>query len=590
METTPQNQRHSEHKNHREVQSNFSEQLHPKVIQLLKNRNIHNDLELSQYLSWDLKLLPDLSKFKDIKRASERLTSALMNGEKFAIYGDYDVDGTTSCALFYHFFSNLGELSTEVTLIQPSRFVEGYGLHVSSIDDALAREIKVLVTVDCGITNNEAAAYAKEKHIDLIITDHHKDAREDMPDAYAIVNPNRRDELEPELHDAKSYAGVMVAFCVCVEIRNELLKRNYSIPSLYPLLQFVAIGTICDLAYLNTPNKILVRHGLKQLKTTEYVGLKTFLGPNDLKDPIVSSEKLAFHIGPLINAKGRLEHPEAALKLLTTKNSEMAMQLYEELKRCNAERKAIQNEVFKEAKAQFQQQLLDRTFPMAILHAPHWHEGVIGIVASKIVESFGVPAMILTDTGHEGVIKGSCRTAGPLDLFELLKECEDLFLKFGGHKAAAGLSMNRIHLNELRERLYKRLNAMPAILRSKPEFYDLELDGKDIGPKLVKDLGHLEPFGMGNHKPKFLMKDLELKNFEILKDGHVKWTFKKDQQHFTGISFSYLDKPHSIHPKILFEQQMKNPKVAQISATFQLSLNRFNNSETIQLLIEKVEI
>ena len=242
--------------------------LHPVIKSLFLKRGL-NQNQQEEFLSWDLKSLPELTDLQDITKAAQRIKKSMSYGKKIGVYGDYDVDGTTSCALFWQFFKSLNY--ENVVLIQPSRFVEGYGLHKSSIDDALSQDIDLLITVDCGITNTEAALYSKEKGLDLIITDHHTDACEAMPEAYAIVNPNRRDE--PENSPLKTLAGVGVAFCVCLEVKNLLESEGKVCPSLYPLLEYVAIGTICDLAKLTPVNLKLVRHGLKKVKESSFLGV-----------------------------------------------------------------------------------------------------------------------------------------------------------------------------------------------------------------------------------------------------------------------------------------------------------------------------
>lgn len=561
------------------------QQLHPVIEKLFKKKGF-TQKQIEDFLSWDLKTIPDLSSLKDLKKSSERIIHAIDAEEKIGIYGDYDVDGTTSCALFYQFFKLLG---VEVELIQPSRFVEGYGLHLSSIDDALAKKIRLLITVDCGISNNEAADYAKEKGLDLIITDHHKDARETMPNAFAVVNPNRRDEVEnPNYEELKTLAGVAVAFAVCVQVRNDLIAKGQKIPSIYSLLQYVAIGTICDLAFLSPINLKFVRHGLKQIKTTEYPGLKVFFTYEELNAPLISSEKLGFHIGPLINSKGRLEHPEASLQLLICDNTEKAKYYYDLLVSCNNERKFITSEVYDEAKTQIQKEVetSDKEHLITIAYRPHWHEGVIGIVASRLVEAFKVPAIVFTDSEHEGIIKASCRTAGDLDLFNLLKKVDHLFVKFGGHKAAAGLSMPKENLQEFIALMNQNLKEIPAIVRTRMDFYDLEIEANEINPKLMRDLDLLEPFGMGNEKPKFKIKNVKLESFDILKEAHVRWNFSKENVKLKGISFSYIGKYNAISPKEVFTMQESKNEYSSIY--FTLSLNRFNGNESIQLMVDRI--
>lgn len=559
-------------------------EIHPVINRLFNKRGL-NSADIEKYLSWDLKLLPDLTSLKDIEVTSKRILKAIEQKEKIGIYGDYDVDGTTSCALFYHFFKLL---NYEVDLIQPSRFIEGYGLHLSSIDEAAKKDIKLLITVDCGITNNEAALHALELGLDLIITDHHKDARDEMPKAFAIVNPNRRDEDNIEL---KSLAGVGVAFAICLQIRNDLIKQGHNPPSIYPLLQFVAIGTICDLAYLTPTNLKLVRHGLKLMKTTEYPGLRAFFTSEELKATIIPSDKLAFQIGPLINSKGRLDHPDVALKLLIADNSDTARNNYDQLVACNNERKFIQSQVFEEARKIISKEIESLEYNeehlISVAYKSDWHEGVIGIVASKLVETFKVPAIVFTDSEHAGIIKASMRSAGELDIFALLKKCEHLFLKFGGHKAAAGLSMNKENLKEFKKLINAELKNIPAIVRTRTVYYDLEIKAQEINPQIMKDLEKMEPFGMGNERPLFKITGVKLDTFDVMKDLHVRWGLSQEKVKMKGISFNYIGKFNSLKPQEIFSTQ--NLKHEDLSIYFSLSLNRFNGNESIQLMVDRFE-
>lgn len=562
------------------------QQLHP-IIQRLFDKKGFTHKMIEDFLSWDLKTIPDMSSLKDLGKASKRIIEAIDREEKIGIYGDYDVDGTTSCALLFHFFKMLG---VNVSTVQPSRFIEGYGLHLSSIDEAVENNLKILITVDCGISNNEAADYAKEKGLDLIITDHHKDARETMPAAFAVINPNRRDELDnPDYPQLKTMAGVAVGFALAVQIRADLIAKGQKIPSIYSLLQFVAIGTICDLAHLSPLNLKLVRHGLKLIKDTEYPGLRAFFTNEELKAKTIPSEKLAFHVGPLINSKGRLEHPEASLQLLISDNAEKAREYYDLLVSCNQERKFIQSEVFTEAREQVKRELnnFDGEHLITIVYQPHWHEGVIGIVASKLVETFKVPAIVFTDSEQEGIIKASCRSAGDLDIFNLLKKEESLFIKFGGHKAAAGLSMPKENLRAFIDNMNASLKDVPAIVRTRMDFYDLDIDASEINPQLMRDLDLLEPFGMGNEKPKFRIKGVKLESFDLMKDVHVRWNLSKEKTKLKGISFNYIGKHDTSAPAEIYSTQ--NLKQEDLSVYFTLGLNRFNGNESIQLMIDKLE-
>ncbi len=561
-----------------------SQKFHPVIARLFQSKDM-GPKEVEDFLSWDLKKLPAFTELKDLDKACKRILEAIEKKQKIGIYGDYDVDGTTSCALMYHFFKSI---QTEVELVQPSRFIEGYGIHPPAIDQAIEKNIELLITVDCGITNNEAAIHAKEKGLDLIITDHHKDGRDEMPPAYAVVNPSRRDE-DPE-SELKFMAGVTVAFAVCVRLREMLLEKGHECPSLYPLLQFVAIGTVCDLVPLSPMNLKLTRHGLKQMPQTSFPGIRTFLPPEERKLEFTPSEKLSFLIGPMINSKGRLDHPEKALELLISDDSDHARLCFNHLEIANRERKFIQAQVFEEAREQVLKEMKGEDLPIIIVYNPEWHEGVIGIVASKLVESFKVPAIVFTNAEDKNLIKASARSAGDMSIFEALNEHKELFAKFGGHKAAAGLSMPKENFESFKTSMTKYVANIPLALRTVQESYDLDIVPEEIDPKLVKDLEKLEPFGMGNQKPVFRMTNFILENYDILKDVHVRWNFRSASDpkiKLKGISFNYIGKWGMLHPEELFNHQKNNGE--GLTAYFTLGINRFNGNEYIQLMVNKIE-
>lgn len=564
-----------------DITQTATHELNPVLVRLFKKRGF-SPTAVQDMLSWNLKEIPDLTNMIDLEKASHRLLRALAEGEKIAVYGDYDVDGTTSCALLWHFFKMLG---VEIEVYQPSRFVEGYGIHPSSIDRALEDGIKVLMTVDCGISNTATADYAQEKGIDLIITDHHKDGAPHIPRAFAVVNPSRRDE--PEDSPLKSLAGVGVAFALALQMKNDLSKRGTEIPSLYPLLQFVAIGTISDLARMTPVNLRLTRHGLKQIPKTQYSGLRTFFNPEEMNAMMIPSERISFHVGPHINSKGRLDHPERALKLLISDNLQDSREHFSHLEVANRDRRVIQAEVFEEAKKDVLRSLSGADLTINILYQPHWHEGVIGIVASKLVETFEVPAIVFTNAEEEGVIKASCRSAGDLNMFDLLNQCSDLFIKFGGHKAAAGLSMKKENFHVFKARMIDLLRDIPHALRTKTSSFDVEVGIEEISGHLVKDLEKLEPFGPGHEKPVFRMKNAVIQSYRVMKDAHVRWTFAgADGKKISvqGISFNYMGKWNEMTPDELFQMQAKAGLIVQ----FTLGVNRFNGNETIQLMVNKV--
>ncbi len=567
--------------------SNPESELHPVIQAILERRGYKGPQGLAEFFSWDLKKLSDLSALKDLNKAAQRVVLAVQQGEKIGIYGDYDVDGTSSCALLYFFFKML---NVSVDLVQPSRFVEGYGIHPLNIDAAVKKELKLLITVDCGITAHDAAKRAREVGLDLIITDHHKESLEGLPQAYAVVNPNRNDEKGDA--SLKSLAGVGVAFCLALEIRKILEGQGKPMPSLYPLLQFVAIGTICDLAPMTPVNLKLVRHGLKQMAESCYSGIRSFFTPEERAAGKVLSEKCGFYIGPMINSKGRLEHPEKSLELLVSEDSDQAFLCYNQLDISNRERKIIQAGVFELAREQVIRDLEGDDPVVSIAYSPEWHEGVIGIVASKLTDTFKVPAIVFTNAEEEGMLKGSARSAGDLNIFEMLQKLSHLFARFGGHKAAAGLSIKKENLPVFTQEFKKLLRAIPPMLRTDHETFDLEIKAQDIGPKLARDLEMLEPFGNGNERPVFRVRDLKIESFELMRDVHVRWNLVSQtdpSHHLKGVSFNYIGKWKAIHPEELFKAAISRPHSTP-AIDFELGINRWKGREFVQLQIKNIEM
>ena len=553
--------------------------LHPIIKNIFHSRNIPPP-EIPAFLSWKLQDLPPLCCLLDLDKAAKRILRAIAQGQTIAIYGDYDVDGTTSCALSYHFFQTLG---TTVKLYQPNRFTEGYGLHISSIDRALADQVTLLITVDCGITNESAITYAQKSGIDIIVTDHHKDGLPQMPPAFAIVNPHRRDETCPP--QLKTLAGVGVAFALYVRIRELVIESGQNCPSLYPLLPLVAIGTLCDMVPLSPMNLKLIRHGLHAAKTSNLEGIKKLFPPSQRTREIIDGEHLTFFVGPLINSKGRLEHPQKALELLLTNDPDTAFQTFNHLKQCNQQRKTIQAQIFDEAQQQIRESMDGQDTLINIAYAPHWHEGVIGIVATKLVETFKVPAIVLCDSTQPGIIKGSARSAGHFNIYQGLCQCSELLVKFGGHQAAAGLSMPKQHLNQLKKQLQQHLGEIPAITRTQQERFDLTISIDDISPQLALGLEHLGPFGVGHPRPIFHMDDAILDSVQMLKDVHVRWTFRSPRQSktFQGISFFFVKKWDAPTPQQLQEKCGKN-----ITVRFSLGFNHFRGNKFLQLHVHSI--
>lgn len=559
--------------------------LHPVIQRLLNKRGISTAGQLKEYFSVDLNELPDLTDMNDMDEATKRIVEAIHNKERIGVYGDYDVDGTTSCAVLYQFFKML---NIEVSLQQPSRFKEGYGIHPPAIDAAIKNGIDVLITVDLGITNNETADYTLNTGLDLIITDHHSDIREEIPKAYAVVNPNRRDE--PKDSPRKALAGVGVSFALALSVKNELERQGEVVPSIYPLLQYVAIGTIADLAPLNNMNRKLVSHGLRQIPKTKYEGINAFLTDGEKNLNTIPSEKVGFGMGPFLNSTGRLEHPALATKQLISNIKEDALEKFAELEKCNDKRKEIQKEVFKEAKKQIIETMNNDENCINIVYSPNWHEGIIGIVASKLVDTFKKPAIVFTDSKEEGIIKASARSAGDLDLFDSLKKCSDYCTKFGGHKSAAGMSMEKKNLDGFRNKMNELLLEVPVEQRTVGTPFDIEVSPNEINLDLVKQLSLLEPFGMGNAKPILKMSGVILVDYMIMKDVHVKWKFQNEDktgQRLEGVTFNHMTNYNVLMPEDIWDEQIEEGKTLDIY--FELSINVFRGFENIQLMIRDIQ-
>ena len=551
--------------------------IHPILQKIFKDRQ----QALADYWSWNLHQLPDLQALPDLAKASQRIIAAIQKQEPLAAFGDYDVDGTTALALLHDFFKILG---VPLLLKQPSRFVEGYGLHPSSVEELAAENIKVIITVDCGITSLAAAERAKELGIDLIITDHHQ-ALPDLPSAYAVIDPNM-----PTVDDAsplRALAGVGVAFCLCLQIKHDLENNPpyKKLPSLYGLLPYVTLGTICDLAPMNPVNLKLIRHGWRSLKASARPWTKCLFSEEERQLANVPGQKFSFTLGPMINSSGRMGRADQALNLLTTADPAVATQAYYALEISNRERKDLQELVVQEATTQIIQASAQREILCAVAYAPHWHEGVIGIVASKLVETFSVPAIVFTDSSEKGLIKGSARAAGEIDLMALLKQGSDLFTKFGGHAKAAGITMPQENLPRLQVLLDKLLAPLPAILRTKNITIDAEIELNDVSAGLATQLEQLEPFGNGHPRPIFHSK-VVLQSFYILHDKHVRWIFeRKGHSPLSGMSFNFIGRWGQLSPQEIYHRQQQGE---QLMIDYTIQINRWNGREQVQLMLERI--
>lgn len=468
-------------------------------IRLLKARNLSPDFLHPKYED-----LSDPFDMPDMKKAVERIKKAIKGHEKILIYGDYDADGVTASTLMEQALKLAGAAPSNLDIMLPDRFADGYGMSPRLVERAKKQGAGLIITVDCGSRNHKIINSLNELNIDSVVTDHHETDVE-LPKAVAIVNPKRKDcQISPELRDL---AGVGVAFKVASALVQEgLIKEGQE----KWLLDLVLIGTMCDSMPITGENRILGYYGIKVLEKTRRRGLRELMknaGVNKL-----NSESIGFQIGPRINAAGRLESAEIALNLLRTDSASEAASLASRLEELNKKRKAEQLTAVKEIEKR------GVSKSPVIVESGNWHEGIIGIVAGRLLETYKRPAFVLTETTGD-VLKGSGRSFGEFNLASALANVGDSIVSGGGHAGAAGVRVKKANLQLFAEKLndyYKNLNLgdQSKFLVNHP---DLEVDDfSDFTLDFLQDLKLLEPFGPGNEEPIFRLKNVSIREIRSM--------------------------------------------------------------------------
>ena len=470
---------------------------------LLINRGITTKNKAEKFLHPSLDNLANPFLLPGIKKAVERIKKAKQKKEKILIYGDYDVDGITSVALC---LIVLKELGLNVDFYIPERLTEGYGLNKEALKLAHTQNVNLIITVDCGITNSEEILFARDMGIDIIITDHHLPEEGKKPEATVTINP-MLGECPEEL---KYLAGVGVAYKLMQALINDNLSQH---------LDLVALGTIADLVPLIGENRIFVKEGLKQIKVSKKEGIKALVRISGLENKEINSYHIGFLLGPRINAAGRVASAKKAVELLSTKSPEKANTIVQELDKQNQKRQKIQKDIFKEACDLIKGEKLDSNHSL-VLVKEGWHPGVAGIVASKVVEKFYRPTIILCL--EKEIAKGSGRSIENFHLFHVIKKCKDLLLSCGGHKLAIGLTLKEENI----PRFKKKLEEEAKKLLSEDDFQkkiniDSLLSFSDIVPSFLDDLKTLAPFGRGNPRPLFASRNLEVGKFLRKNSQHL---------------------------------------------------------------------
>ena len=520
----------------KELQTELGRELNilPLTAQLLVNRGLVDFGRASSFLRPDLSSLHDPLLMKDMDRAVERVSRALVNKESIAVYGDYDVDGTTSAALVYLFFKEIG---VEVTTYIPDRQSEGYGLNADAVRKLAASGIKLMITVDCGSSNGPEIELASSLGMDVVVTDHHEISG-DAPNAAAVLNPKQKGCTFP----FKGLAGVGVAFNLIMALRAHLRENGWftsaAAPNLKRYLDLVAIGTVADLVPLMDENRILVSYGLKELENTERPGLKALIEIAGLRSR-PDADSIAYQIAPRINAAGRVASAATALRLLITEDSAEAASLASQLDRENGSRQRMEAETLEEALAMLE----GHTDRGIVLFSERWHPGVIGIVASRLVDRFCKPAVLIAL--DNGVGKGSARGIRSFDMLEGLKSCSGLLDRFGGHKAAAGLTVSMGNLAGFKDEFVRYANTILTDEDLTPEInLDAVVTLDEVNSRLIAEIGSLAPFGQSNREPLLCLSDAQIVGTEVVGSRHLRLKVKHGSCSRSAIGFGLA----GLHP------------------------------------------
>lgn len=508
----------------------------PVTAQLLINRGLVSADRAFSFFRPELTSLHDPFLLKDMDRAVERIASAMRNHEKIAVYGDYDVDGTTSTALLHRFFSETG---ADVVCYIPERKAEGYGLNTDALGRLAADGARVVVTVDCGISNHAEVDAASSLGLDVVVTDHHEVPPEGPPPAHAVLNPKRPDCPFP----FKDLAGVGVAFNLLMALRARLREEPWytgPVPNLKRYLDLVSIGTVADVVPLVDENRVFVAFGLRELERTERPGLRALKEVSGLKGGPLSAGTVAFQLAPRINAAGRLARAMTAFRLLASTSYSEACALACSLDTENRSRQKIEEKILNEA-LEMAERFRDRKG--FVLFSPDWHPGVIGIVASRLVDRFNKPAVMIALDGDVG--KGSARGIRSFNMLEGLKACSGLLQRFGGHKAAAGLTLASGDVEDFAREFTAYLDDTLTDDDLTPE---IELDAvvslDDVTGRLVSEINSLAPFGCANREPLLCLEDARIADTRVVGSRHLKFNVSQNGSTRGGIGFGLA----GLHP------------------------------------------
>ncbi len=538
------------------------------AARLLVQRGIKDREQASRFFRPDLSQLHDPFLMAGMQQAVERLELALAENKRIMIYGDYDVDGTTAVSLVYAF---LRKYTGNITFYIPDRYAEGYGVSFQGIDHAKEEGVTLIVALDCGIKALDKVSYATEKGIDFIICDHHRPGDE-LPKAVAVLDPKREDCNYP----FKELSGCGIGF----KLMQGFAQRN-NIPEqeLWPLLDLVAVSTACDIVPVNGENRILSHFGLQQLNMDPRPGLKAMMGMANVKKKLCVTD-LVFTIGPRINAAGRVEHGRQAVELLLSHDQEQAEQMGLRVDLNNTHRQELDKEITQQAMDQIANDPFLQDSWSSVLFQDTWHKGVIGIVASRLIEKYYRPTVVLTESNGKAV--GSARSVKGFDVYEAINACSDLLDQFGGHMYAAGLTMPVENVAAFRTRFEEVVRAtLEPHMRIPEEVIDIELRLPELNAPLMKILKYMAPYGPGNMRPLFLTRGVvDRGQARIVGEHHLKMCLSHPEDarlHFDAIGFKLAH-----HMELVRSGE-------PFSILYCLEENEWQGKRTVQLNIKDIK-
>jgi single-stranded-DNA-specific exonuclease len=538
----------------------------PIIARVMLNRGIDSHAAALAFFRTNLEHMHDPFLMADMTTAVERLAQALAQREKILIYGDYDVDGTTATALIRLVMRELG---FDVPFYIPDRLKEGYGISRAGLDWAREQGVKLIVAVDCGVTAHKEIAYARDHGIDVIVCDHHQPAH-DLPPATALLDPKRSDCPYP----FKELAGVGVTFKLLQGLFQHLQRDPQG---LFRYLDLVAIGSAADIVPLVDENRVLVKAGLERLNHTENVGMQALIQVCGLQQCPITTSNIVFILGPRINAVGRMGDAGRAVKLLTAQEMAQAMDIARVLEVENRERRSVDEETYREAVAMIEEQGDHETRHAFVLHKEDWHTGVIGIVASRIVEKYYRPTVLISV--QKGMGKGSARSINGFDLYQALQECESSLAGYGGHKYAAGLSIPMENIDAFRARFEQvaKGRLTPEMLTPR-----LMIDGEirlpEIDSRFMRFLDALAPYGPQNMRPVFVARELRVVGTpQIVGNNHLRFYVTQNDKKLDCIGFNLGD----LLPRL---RQGR----ADVEMAFLVEENTWQGRTTIQLRVKDI--